>query len=117
MMFGGGYVLALRFVVRERFNALGGGGFLGSLLCKQLIKRGMLTGSSGQQQEIEQVVLLDRFFHAPTEESSLEGRVRRIACDISDRDAVLSAVGSAAEVSIFHLASMSPERGGGAPKA
>ena len=89
-----------------RIVITGGGGFLGSLLCKQLVKRGMLTGPSGQQEVIEQVVLLDRFFHTPTEESSLECKVSRIACDISERDAVFNAVGSAAEVSIFHLASM-----------
>ena len=89
-----------------RIVITGGGGFLGSLLCKQLIKRGLLTGPSGQQQVIEKVMLLDRFFHAPNEETSVEGKVSRIVCDISDRDAVFSAVGSAAEVSIFHLASM-----------
>ena len=84
----------------------GGGGFLGTLLCKQLVERGMLTGPSGQQQVIEQVVLLDRFFHESNEDRALQGKVRQTACDISDRDAVFSAVGSAAEVSIFHLASM-----------
>ena len=84
----------------------GGGGFLGRLLCKQLVKRGTLTGPSGQQQEIEQVLLLDRFFHEPTGDPSLEGKVSRIACDISDREAVFSAVGRAAGVSLFHLASM-----------
>lgn len=89
-----------------RIVITGGGGFLGSLLCKQLVQRGKLTGPSGQPQVIEQVLLLDRFFHAPTEESSLECKVSRIACDISEREAVFSAVGSAAEVSIFHLASM-----------
>ncbi len=84
----------------------GGGGFLGTLLCKQLVKRGTLTGPSGEQQEIEQVLLLDRFFHEATGDPSLEGTVRRITCDISDREAVFSAVDSAAEVSLFHLASM-----------
>ncbi len=84
----------------------GGGGFLGTLLCKQLVKRGTLTGPSGQQQEIEQILLLDRFFHEPSEDLASECNVRRIACDISDRESVFSAVGSAAEVSLFHLASM-----------
>ena len=84
----------------------GGGGFLGTLLCNQLVKRGTLTGPSGQQQVIEQIVLLDRFFREPAEGQSTEFVVTPMACDIGDRDAVFSAVGSSPEVAVFHLASM-----------
>ena len=84
----------------------GGGGFLGTLLCNQLVQRGTLTGPSGQQQAIEQIVLLDRFFREPNDRETSGVIVMPTACDISDRDAVFSAVGSKAEVAIFHLASM-----------
>jgi len=84
----------------------GGGGFLGTLLCNQLVKRGTLTGPSGQLQPVEQIVLLDRFFREPAEGQNTDFRVTQTACDISDREAVFSAVGNSPEVAIFHLASM-----------
>ncbi len=84
----------------------GGGGFLGTLLAQQLVTRGALTGPSGQPQAIEQVLLLDRFFRESSAGHAVADKVKQTACDISDREAVFHAVGSAAEVSIFHLASM-----------
>jgi nucleoside-diphosphate-sugar epimerase len=84
----------------------GGGGFLGTLLCNQLVKRGTLTGSSGQPHPIEQIVLLDRFFREPAENQSTDFKVTQTACDISDREAVFSAVGNSPDVAVFHLASM-----------
>jgi len=84
----------------------GGGGFLGSLLCEQLLKRGSLTGPSGHQQTIEQIVLLDRFFREPAEGQSADFIVTPTLCDISDREAVFNAVGNSPDVAIFHLASM-----------
>ncbi len=90
----------------------GGGGFLGSLLGEQLLRRGTLTGPSGDQQKIDQIVLLDAKFLTPEKDPSVGGAsaggatVTRLACDIGDRDAVFSAVGRDAAVSIFHLASM-----------
>ena len=84
----------------------GGGGFLGSLLCEQLLKRGSLTGPSGHQQTIEQIVLLDRFFREPAESQSADFIVTPTPCDISDREAVFNAVGNSPDVAIFHLASM-----------
>src|SRR5687767_14179325 len=80
----------------------GGGGFLGSMLCNQLLRRASLTGPSGQPQSIEQIVLLDALFRVPAHDAT----VRQVECDISDRDAVLTEVGTDAEVAIFHLASM-----------
>jgi D-erythronate 2-dehydrogenase len=84
----------------------GGGGFLGTLLCNQLAKRKTLMGLSGQQQSIEQIVLLDRFFREPTEPDSTGPVISRAVCDIGDRDAVFSAVGTSPELAMFHLASM-----------
>jgi len=80
----------------------GGGGFLGSQLCHRLLERGTLVGASGSVEAIREIVLLDAFFHRP----ATDARVRQVTCDISQRDAVFSAIGSAAGPSIFHLASM-----------
>ena len=80
----------------------GGGGFLGSQLCKKLIERGELTGQSGAAEIISEIVLLDAVFHRP----SVDPRVRQITGDISRRDTVFSAIGSDAATAIFHLASM-----------
>lgn len=80
----------------------GGGGFLGSQLCQKLLERGTLTGPSGSAEPIEQIVLLDAFFHVP----AADARVLQLKADISDRDAVFSAVGNQPDTAIFHLASM-----------
>jgi nucleoside-diphosphate-sugar epimerase len=79
----------------------GGGGFLGSRLCAQLLDRGTLTGPSGQNESIREIVLFDAFFARPVDDP----RVRQIAADIGERDAVFAAVGPDA-AAIFHLASM-----------
>lgn len=79
----------------------GGGGFLGSQLGTKLLQRGELTGLSGTSEKISEIVLLDAFFHKPVDDV----RVRQVKADISERDAVLAAVGD--EVgAVFHLASM-----------
>jgi len=80
----------------------GGGGFLGSMLCASLLQRGALTDAAGSSQPIEQIVLFDGVFHQAAEDP----RVTQVTGDISDREAVFSVVGSQADVSIFHLASM-----------
>lgn len=75
----------------------GGGGFLGSQLCQQLLAPGSLNGRS-----IDQIVLLDAFFREP----HADARVKQVAGDISDRDVVFTAMGNDADTVIFHLASM-----------
>lgn len=80
----------------------GGGGFLGHQLAQKLLQRGQLTGPSGGPEPIERLVLFDAQFSRP----ATDPRVVQITADISQRDAVQSAVGSAADTSIFHLASM-----------
>ena len=80
----------------------GGGGFLGAQLGQQLLERGELTGPSGSAEKIAEIVLLDAVFHRP----ATDPRVRQITGDISHRDTVFSAIGSAAATAIFHLASM-----------
>src|SRR5688572_14172723 len=80
----------------------GGGGFLGSQLCRKLLQRGELTGPSGAPEAIREIVLLDAAFHQPAQDA----RVRQITGDISDRATVFSAIGHDAATAIFHLASM-----------
>ncbi len=80
----------------------GGGGFLGSQLCKRLLQLGELTGASGRKEPVEEITLLDAIFARPFEHP----QVRLVCGDISDRSVVQSAVGEALGTSIFHLASM-----------
>ncbi|MFT5030965.1 MAG: nucleoside-diphosphate-sugar epimerase [Candidatus Binatia bacterium] len=80
----------------------GGGGFLGSRLCDRILEKGQLTAPSGRLESIAEIVLLDARFPVEHEDS----RVRRVVCDVSDRDAVFFNVGQAPDTSIFHLASM-----------
>src|SRR6185295_11993519 len=89
---------------REHMKVIitGGGGFLGSQLCEQLLQRGTLTGPSGAPEPIREIVLLDAFFPR----QPVDPRIKQVKGDISDRQTVFSAVGSDAATAIFHLASM-----------
>ena len=80
----------------------GGGGFLGSQLAATLLNRGELTGPSGSQEPIDELVLIDARFVTPQNDP----RMQQIVGDISNRDVINEAIGSAKNISIFHLASM-----------
>ena len=80
----------------------GGGGFLGSQLATMLLDRGTLTGSSGDQEPIEEMVLIDARFPMPQNDP----RVQQIVGDISESNVIDEAIGSSQNISIFHLASM-----------
>ncbi len=80
----------------------GGGGFIGSRLCDALLERGQLTGPSGAAESLDEIVLLDAFFHRP----AADPRVKQITGDIGDRDTVFAAAGNRPDTAIFHLASM-----------
>ncbi|MCB1228572.1 MAG: NAD-dependent epimerase/dehydratase family protein [Verrucomicrobiales bacterium] len=80
----------------------GGGGFLGSQLARELLRRGVLRTPDGCDPEINEVRLLDARFHLRWEDA----RVRLIEGDISDRDTVFSSVGDSPDLVVFHLASM-----------
>ncbi len=80
----------------------GGGGFLGSLLCRQLLQREALTNPSGAPEPIRDIILLDAFFPRPP----ADPRVRHMTGDIGDRATVFSVVGADPDTAIFHLASM-----------
>lgn len=80
----------------------GGGGFLGSQLCQQLLRRGAITGPSGALEPIREIVLFDAFVPRPSDDP----RVKHRQGDVSDRATVCSVVGTEAATAIFHLASM-----------
>ena len=80
----------------------GGGGFLGSQLATTLLEHGRLTGPSGGQEPIEEIILIDARFVTPQNDP----RMQQIVGDISNRDVINEAIGSAKNISIFHLASM-----------
>lgn len=82
----------------------GGGGFLGSQLCHALRERGTLTGPSGEQEPIEEILLFDSFFSEETEQGLVD-HVTLSNADIGDRDAVYSAI-DRDDIAVFHLASM-----------
>ncbi|HYF34066.1 MAG TPA: NAD-dependent epimerase/dehydratase family protein, partial [Prosthecobacter sp.] len=75
----------------------GGGGFLGHQLCQKLLERGRLC-----DRPIDEVVLLDAFFH----QVASDARVKQVQGDISNRETVFGAVGNRQDTTIFHLASM-----------
>ena len=80
----------------------GGGGFLGSELATTLLNRGKLNGPSGNQEPIEEMVLIDARFAMPQNDP----RVQQIVGDISERNVIDEAIGRSQNISIFHLASM-----------
>lgn len=82
----------------------GGGGFLGNQLARKLVERGRLTGPSGGQEPIDQLVLFDKFI-GEDRKAGLEGKAGFVEGDMSDRDTVFGLI-DRDDVSVFHLASM-----------
>ena len=82
----------------------GGGGFLGSQLCKKLLERGTLTGPSGEQETIDEITLFDAHFAPEIEQGTIE-KVTLLNRDMGDRDAVFDAI-DRDDIAVFHLASM-----------
>ena len=80
----------------------GGGGFLGSQLATTLLNRGELTGPSGGQEPIDELVLIDVRFHV----AQNAPRMQQLVGDISNRDVIDEAIGNSQDISVFHLASM-----------
>jgi nucleoside-diphosphate-sugar epimerase len=79
----------------------GGAGFLGQRLARQLLARGELTGSQGEVQNIDQLVLVDV---VPANDFG-DKRVRVVTGDIAD-GALLRQVIDTDTSSIFHLAAI-----------
>ena len=80
----------------------GGGGFLGSQLATTLLNRGELTGPSGGQEPIDELVLIDVRFHV----AQNAPRMQQLVGDISNRNVIDEAIGNSQNISVFHLASM-----------
>lgn len=82
----------------------GGLGFIGVRLAQCLVERGRLTGPSGEEQAIDEILLFDRA--VPSERPrGLNDTVRLVAGDISDAASV-DALIDRDDVSVFHLASI-----------
>lgn len=82
----------------------GGTGFLGLNLARALVRRGSLTGPSGQGEEIDAIALFD--LTAPTDwPGGLDARVEILTGDIGDRDIVFRLI-DRDDIAVFHLASV-----------
>lgn len=79
----------------------GGAGFLGQRLARQLLKRGQLTDTSGREQAIEEIVLVDMI---PARDFG-DPRLRVVTGDIAD-STLLRDVIRPDTASIFHLAAV-----------
>jgi len=79
----------------------GGAGFLGQRLARQLLLRGTLAGSSGAQEPIERIVLVDVVAATGFDDR----RIETIAADIAD-PAVAKRVIDHGVGSVFHLAAV-----------
>ncbi|MBE9557441.1 MAG: NAD-dependent epimerase/dehydratase family protein [Proteobacteria bacterium] len=82
----------------------GGAGFIGLNLARAIIRRGTLTGPSGQQEEVDNILLFDQAVPDCLPDG-LDERVTMRAGDISDRDTVFGLV-DRDDISVFHLASV-----------
>ena len=82
----------------------GGTGFLGQALARHLVGLAGLNGPSGNVEAIDEIVLFDRTVpDAPP--PGLDGRVRLVAGDVADRQAVEALI-DRDDVAVFHLASV-----------
>ncbi|MBE9552262.1 MAG: NAD-dependent epimerase/dehydratase family protein, partial [Proteobacteria bacterium] len=82
----------------------GGAGFIGLNLARSIVKRGTLTGPSGQLEEVDSILLFDQVIPDSLPEG-LDERAIMQAGDISDRDTVFGLV-DRDDISVFHLASV-----------
>jgi D-erythronate 2-dehydrogenase len=81
----------------------GGAGFLGRRLAERLLRRGTLVGADGAQAEIATVTLFDAV--PPLPALAADRRLRFVAGDVADRDAVARAIGRGTS-SVFHFAAV-----------
>lgn len=79
----------------------GGAGFIGQKLAQELLKRGSLTGPSGQPEPIHRITLFDTVEAAGPQDE----RIVCMAGDIGDHGEVLRLIGHNTH-SVFHLAAI-----------
>ena len=82
----------------------GGMGFIGQRLARRLLELGAIRGPSGDREDIDEILLFDQT--APdARPEGFDERVRIVAGDIGERDAVFSLI-DRDDISVFHLASV-----------
>ena len=82
----------------------GGGGFLGNQLARALLKKGKLTGTSGENETIDDLLIFDRQISEEVTKG-LEDRTTLVEGDISNRETV-NGLFDRNDISVFHLASV-----------
>lgn len=82
----------------------GGTGFLGLRLARKILERGSLTGASGGQETVDEMVLFDAVTPAERPEG-LDDRVTIESGDVSDAATIAKLV-NGPSLSVFHLASV-----------
>ncbi len=82
----------------------GGTGFIGQRLAQTLLQRGGLTGPSGAQEPIDELLLFD-VAEPPERPAWADERVKIVSGDISD-PAQVAALVDRDDISVFHLASV-----------
>ncbi|HYB10515.1 MAG TPA: D-erythronate dehydrogenase [Alphaproteobacteria bacterium] len=82
----------------------GGAGFIGRMLAEKILARGTLTAPTGAATAIDELVLFDAV-PPPAPRKALEGRVKTVTGDVSDKVQV-DALIDRPDMSVFHLASI-----------
>lgn len=85
----------------------GGGGFIGGRLADALVARGKLTGPSGQEEPIDELLLFDQQHSAEAAKEEVKGPlvIERVSGDVGDRDTIFTLV-DRPDITVFHLASV-----------
>ena len=83
----------------------GGLGFLGQRLARALLDRETLTGASGEQERIDQLVLFDAAVPDEPPAALADERVSLVAGDVAD-GATVRALVAGESLSVFHFASV-----------
>ena len=83
----------------------GGLGFLGQRLARALLDRGTLTGASGGQEPIDEMILFDAAVPVQAPASLDDERIEMVAGDVSD-DETVHALIVGESLSVFHFASV-----------
>jgi nucleoside-diphosphate-sugar epimerase len=82
----------------------GGTGFIGRMLAERILARGKLTGPSGREEPVDEMLLFDATL--PTElPKTLAAKAKTVAGDVSDK-AQIDALIDRDDISVFHLASV-----------
>jgi len=95
------FACCLKKEITMKVVITGGAGFLGQRLARRLLTRGRLTDTQGQEQAIEQIVLLDVVAATGFDDP----RVRAVTGDIADAE-LLDRIIDRDTAAVFHLAAV-----------